>query len=455
MGGLSSNMTIIDSYANGVSGSIAQIKSSSMATINASQISSNYYEATSTAVTSYLTNMPINLKLNTTVSGSTTLNINGYGVKGVKKIDTSGSIINVVSGDLIAGRYYLFIYDGTQFVLGGYDASTSGSLSYLYTGSGVITVTGSVVSHNTSGITTGSYNAVYVNQYGHVTAGSIVGTGTLTSPFVTTGSDSGLSNYRILSAGSYVTITSASTNGGSLIITGSRPGHIVSFSGGAQPQRSKINFTGTGVSGSDVILDDTTQVFIPRSERFITRNPDPYLWTTKNLGTADFDNSGGENNLYINKTTGSDVALALYSFSGSTYADAYGYFSLQTFDYQKSGFKFGFIETSSSKLGCVGVAADGTLTYENWNTPTSFSASAIQKINAIKDFSTIWFYIEYSPTFGNTRKYQFSIDGNFPLTTIYTTTANDFLTPDAFFFGVVKDVEDVVVKMYSFEPYSE
>jgi hypothetical protein len=172
-------MTILDTWAQATSASMIAVKSNAITTVNAAQITTNYFEATAGNITGYLTNMPINLKLNTTVSGSTTLNINAFGVRNLKKIDTTGSMINIANNDLIANRYYLFVYDGTQFVLGGYDAGSSGSSGggTTYSGSAPITISGSVISLNTTGITSGSYNKVLVDQWGRVTAGSVVSGG--------------------------------------------------------------------------------------------------------------------------------------------------------------------------------------------------------------------------------------------------------------------------------------
>ena len=170
----------------------------------------------------------INLKLNATISGSTTLNINSLGAKELKKVDVDSTLVNLVSGDLRVNKYYLFIYNGTYFVMigsniadqisisgsagnfvsisgsnvlvdsgvalltgvssGSYnkvqvDTSgrvTSGSvMSYLtssiISGSSIMsTTTGSEVRHNASGIVSGSYNKVQVDIYGHVTGGSAI-----------------------------------------------------------------------------------------------------------------------------------------------------------------------------------------------------------------------------------------------------------------------------------------
>lgn len=235
--GLSSNMTIIDAYAGYVTASVVVLKTSSLTTIIANQITTNYYEATSGAITNYFTNMSINLKVNVTNSGSTTMNINAYGVKPVKKVNSSGSIVQLSASDLIANQYYLCVYDGTQFVMaaGGISASSSGSSgSTVYSGSSPITVAGSVISLSVSGVSPGSYTSanITVNANGIITSASNGISGSSSgapsdNPFITSGSSSSLSNYRQLTAGSNISIVSASTNGGTIII------HSTSSGGGS------------------------------------------------------------------------------------------------------------------------------------------------------------------------------------------------------------------------------
>lgn len=171
--GNNSNFTILDIFSSATSASITSLKTNTFTAISANQISTNYYEASAANLTGYLTNMPINLKLNTNISGSSSLNINGYGVKNLMKIDTSGCAIALVTGDITINKYNPFIYNGSYWILVG---QTNGSVvSVNISGSGVMsTSTGSIVNHNTSGVTSGSYNKIIVDIYGHVTAGSVV-----------------------------------------------------------------------------------------------------------------------------------------------------------------------------------------------------------------------------------------------------------------------------------------
>lgn len=79
-------------------------------------ISTNYYEATVTEITSYTTGSLIILQLDTASAGTVTLNINSLGTKSVMKIDSTGTPVNISGGELQVDRYYLFMYDGTRYV---------------------------------------------------------------------------------------------------------------------------------------------------------------------------------------------------------------------------------------------------------------------------------------------------------------------------------------------------
>ena len=71
-----SNMSTLDNYLSGVSGSVLTLESNRVITVVANQISTNYYENNSADITSYATDMIINLNLDTNISGSTIININ-------------------------------------------------------------------------------------------------------------------------------------------------------------------------------------------------------------------------------------------------------------------------------------------------------------------------------------------------------------------------------------------
>lgn len=112
-----SNFYKIDTWAGTVNSSISTLQNQRGAiTVSASYISTNYYEATVSSITTYTTGMNILLKLDTDSAGTVTLNISSLGIKSVTKVNSSGATVNIASGELQAGRYYLFTYDGTQWV---------------------------------------------------------------------------------------------------------------------------------------------------------------------------------------------------------------------------------------------------------------------------------------------------------------------------------------------------
>lgn len=112
-----SNFYRIDTWAGTVNSSITTLQNQRGAIpVPASYISANYYEATVVSITSYITGMTILLKLNTDSAGTVTLNINALGTKSVTKVNSSGSIVNITGAELQSNRYYMFTYDGTQWV---------------------------------------------------------------------------------------------------------------------------------------------------------------------------------------------------------------------------------------------------------------------------------------------------------------------------------------------------
>ena len=112
-----SNFYRIDTWAGTVNSSITTLQNQRGAIpVSASYISANYYEATVSSIASYTTGMTILLKLDTDSAGTVTLNINSLGTKSVTKVNGSGTIINISGGELQSNRYYLFVYDGTQWV---------------------------------------------------------------------------------------------------------------------------------------------------------------------------------------------------------------------------------------------------------------------------------------------------------------------------------------------------
>jgi len=114
---VTSNFYKIDTWAGTVNSSISTLQSQRGAIpVSAGYISANYYEATVASITSYVTGMAILLTLDTDSAGTVTLNISSLGTKSVMKVNSSGTLVNITSGELQSGRYYLFTYNGTQWV---------------------------------------------------------------------------------------------------------------------------------------------------------------------------------------------------------------------------------------------------------------------------------------------------------------------------------------------------
>jgi hypothetical protein len=168
VGGNSSNMTLIDTFAGDVNGSIVSLQSNMLIGVQATMITPNVYEATVSSIDSYLTNSMIALELNVANTGTTTLNINSLGAITLKKIDYLGNLVNIGSGDLKANRWTLFFYNGTYYVLMGTTTADQISISgkennfLSISGSGTIQNSGVSASSLTVGIfetttQTGSY----------------------------------------------------------------------------------------------------------------------------------------------------------------------------------------------------------------------------------------------------------------------------------------------------------
>lgn len=83
-----------------------------------------YVVTFATAPIAYNAGLHINMKVATTNTGASTVNVNSLGVKAIKRADGT----DVVAGDLTAGRVVSLIYDGTNFQLiaaGGAELTTA------------------------------------------------------------------------------------------------------------------------------------------------------------------------------------------------------------------------------------------------------------------------------------------------------------------------------------------
>jgi len=111
-----SNMTKIDLFATNISASVVSLQGSTPFLTNATEAATNNYIATVSNFGAYTDGKIINLVLDVTSTGTTTLNINSLGIKSLYKIASNGIAGNLTSGDLVAGRPHFFMYN----LVGGY-----------------------------------------------------------------------------------------------------------------------------------------------------------------------------------------------------------------------------------------------------------------------------------------------------------------------------------------------
>lgn len=72
---------------------------------------------TTPSYTAYTTGDIILMKANHSPSGSTTLNLNSLGAKSIKRTFSDGTKFATVSGDILSGRLYWLLYDGTDYLI--------------------------------------------------------------------------------------------------------------------------------------------------------------------------------------------------------------------------------------------------------------------------------------------------------------------------------------------------
>lgn len=148
--------------------------------------------------------------------------------------DTSGSVVKHNESGITTGSYNQIEVDRFGHIISGSVVASEGLSSVA--GSSVMSDTGgSIIKHNVSGVGSGSYLAanITVDAFGHVTVAtngtSASSTGApADSPFITSGSASGLTNYSVITAGSNIEIFTSgsitlvhSTASGETSITGS------------------------------------------------------------------------------------------------------------------------------------------------------------------------------------------------------------------------------------------
>lgn len=171
-----SNMTKIDDALKTHADGIALLNSTKGAIpVNANYVSSSLFQATNVAgITSYVNNTMIALKLNQTITGTTSLQIDALAPKLLLKIDVNGNFTNVTAGDLVVNRIYLFRYDSSstgQWVLITTAAPNVDNTTIVYSG------TPKVIAHadtSSQASVTNTGNAVIqsigLDGMGHVTS---------------------------------------------------------------------------------------------------------------------------------------------------------------------------------------------------------------------------------------------------------------------------------------------
>ena len=278
-----SNMGLIDNWAGLVNGSLVSLSANAIYTISAIYISSNYYEATSTELTSYATDVIIALTLNTTNSGTVTLNINGLGTKTLQKIDVNGNVVNLDASELKKNKLYLFKYSGTSWVWVGATSADQISASGVNTHLMMISPCGVLID---SGI---SSSSIAINP---ISSSSITSYGEDRNLLMISGSgeyakiaDSGISTYDFVSASA---IPAYGDNGNFLMISGSGEDSIMSDSGISISEIvSMYSVDVTLYSGSWTSASQTVNITNMSASAIVICEPAPTLINRANYASAD------------------------------------------------------------------------------------------------------------------------------------------------------------------------
>ncbi len=115
--GLSSNMSIIDSWAGTINSQITTLQAQRGAIyVYATYSSGTLYTASVDSITSLSAGLIIDLVLSRSSGAGVTLNISYLGVKNVYKVNSVGTLTAIAVNDLVVGRHYMFYYDGTEWV---------------------------------------------------------------------------------------------------------------------------------------------------------------------------------------------------------------------------------------------------------------------------------------------------------------------------------------------------
>lgn len=116
-GTVNSNNTKIDAWAGQVNKKLTQLEDvEPNVMVNATWVSTGYYEATVAKITSYKLDTIITFRPSQDNDGTTILKINGLDVKSLMKYDNVGGLKNLDPRDLRKNHEYQFRYDGTSWV---------------------------------------------------------------------------------------------------------------------------------------------------------------------------------------------------------------------------------------------------------------------------------------------------------------------------------------------------
>lgn len=66
---------------------------------------------------SYVAGMKLTFLPANTITGAATINVNGLGAKSLKKLDATGTLVDVIAGDVLAGVPTDITYNGTHFIV--------------------------------------------------------------------------------------------------------------------------------------------------------------------------------------------------------------------------------------------------------------------------------------------------------------------------------------------------
>lgn len=402
--GTSSNMSVIDNAYGVMLNAIGAIRSNSSYSINGAFVSTNYYTATVSSLTTYSTGMIINLKLDITNTGSTTININSIGVKTLKKVNASGTLENLSNGVLVANRYYTFIYDGTYFVLINSVSDqviVSGSPDNYVTISGSNTVIDSGIPI-LSGITAGSYNTVEVDLYGRITSGSVLLAG----------------------------------------------GHIIQFNSTVFPNRSKLTFTGGAINIVDDGGNDQTVLTVPSTQKTLTRPDTGAFGSWVNQGdTTLSDSNDGPGGIYLS-TSGSVLGISgVYKAVPASPYEVICSISFLTMDnIGDVKMFFGWRDSATSALSGITMSSDAVIDIEKWTDESTVDTSYITPItnSRFANAGIVWIKLYYNDT--TVRKISLSYDGRIWVD-VHSIAYNDYITPTDIIMGLISNTTTIESKL--------